>query len=266
MQFKIKMKINTIIILFIAIIALLSSCKNAESDINAYFPTVKILSAIKQSDGSVEVKAQIINSGTTVIDFAGFCMDTIQTPKMLNNQIMVQSIDGDIFKATYTSFNPYKRYYFRAWAINNAGYKYSTEIISLDSIIAEPVVAPCSPVINTIKLDRFQPTENFLNVESPTLTNSGWTFRANTDFGTYDFTFASFPTTKIYTVADVPQKLDEVKMSFFSGSNSGSLNKGEKVYVNEISKGNWEITLCNAGWDFNSSTTLYMNGAFKCPQ
>src|SRR5215475_7081846 len=122
-------------------------------------------------------------------------MDTLSTPEMLDNQALSGST-GNSFSVTYSGFDPYKRYYFRAWAANENGYSYG-DIIYLDSIHATPVVAPCSLTANSLILSGSGPTETFYNVVYPTYGIDTWDFSASTGSTSMDFRFGEMPRTKV---------------------------------------------------------------------
>ncbi len=239
------------------------SCKKAKKNVNDYYPEVETVSAIIQADGSVEVTAKILNKGTTDIEYAGFCMDTLGVPGMLSNQILSSSISDDLFTATYIGLAEYKSYFFRAWAANDVGYSYGNTI-RLDSLEVVSITPPCTPTQNTINIGSPTPTETIYNVSTPTQNLSEWEFSANSSSIIVNFTFGSKLATKIYTVSSSNPGSDNVSASIYSGFTQGSLKPGEKVYVNQISPTRWNITLCAVAWQSNSSTR-YITATFECP-
>jgi len=254
------------IILFIGLIALVFSCKEVEKNVMDYFPEVTTLSAVKQDDGTVMVTGQILSEGADDIAYAGICFDSTGNPKMNNNQI-VAPVSGNLFTVHYQNydFDVNKRYYFRAWAANEYGYSYGN-VIAADSIKAIPVIAPCNPVINTIKTSSTGPVQYVYSVPLPVYTSAGWEVRAQTGNGTFYFIFNEKPKTKIYTnvLNNTPASPNEVHVYFYSGFTIGSIHDGVNVYVNQTGPNNWIITMCD-GFYTNGSITPKMTSHFECP-
>jgi hypothetical protein len=213
--------------LFIVLIATVSiftnSCRKALKDVNDYYPKVKLVSTTVQQDGSIKLIAEIESKGgpkNSVIDNVGFCVSTNSDPKMLDNQI-ISTLNGTSFTAIYPvgNFNVDSIYYFKAWATSNYGYAYSN-IKSVDSIIATPVVAPCTLPANSLNTGTSSPTYSYYTVGAPDASN------------------------------------------YFTASSSGPSN----VYVNRLSADSYEITICNAPWTANfTSSTLYFNTRLVTP-
>lgn len=245
------------ILLGCVLVSIQLSCKKQ------YNPEVKTVSATILPDGSVEVKGEIVSSGNTPIEYSGFCMDTLSVPEMLDNQIL-SGTSGNNFSTIYSGLDPYKRYYFRAWAANGSEYSYG-DIISLDSIQATPVAAPCSLSSNTLILAGSGPIELVYNVGFPTYGIDSWDFSVSTGSTSMDFSFGEMPRTKVYTTTgNMSPGPNDVYISFFSGFTSGVLSSGSSVYVNQITPTSWEITICDAPWTYNS-TAFHMKARFNCP-
>lgn len=237
-----------------------SSCKKVLKDVHDYYPNIKTVSATVLPDGSVEVKGEIISEGAAPIEYMGFCAGTMPEPKMLD----AQAIADNNFTVIYSGFTINTKYYFRTWATNDYGYSYGN-IISLDSITATPVVAPCTPPANSINIGGGNPTETYITIGSPTFNMNTWDFQAQSNSNIVNFKFGENLKTKIYTTTDLtPSGPGEVHVSFYSGFISGTLNSGSSVYVNQANATTWEITICNAPWMYSSST-FYFTTMFTCP-
>jgi hypothetical protein len=259
-----KKLISLLTLLSVAL--LISSCRKPLKDVNDYFPKVKTVSAVVQTDGSVKVTGEIESPGeakNAVIDGVGFCVSTNSEPKMLERQI-IATLDGTSFTATYsvTNFSVDSVYYFRTWATNNYGYSYG-DIIRVDSIIATPVTPPCTLPMYYVNIGGGQPTAYYYNVDAPDSYNY---FSAATGSGpTVNFQFGSPLTTGVFqTTTNTSPPFGQVFVSFYSGFISGALNSGSNVYVNKISTTSYEISICNAPWTYSSSTFNF-NTHFTTP-
>ena len=244
---------------------LFNSCRKPLKDVNDYFPKVKIVSAAVQLDGSVLVTCELESPGKSkdaVMDNVGVCVSTNSNPKMHENQI-IASLNGTSFTATYpgTDFSVDSVYYFSAWGANNYGYALGTPI-AVDSIIATPVVPPCTWAINYVNIGT-GPSAYYYMVNAPDSYNY---FSAATGSGpTVNFQFGSALTTGIYTTTtELSPYAGQVFVSFYSGFVSGALNSGSNVYVNRLSATSHEISICNAPWIYSSST-FYFNTHFITP-
>ena len=259
------MKIILTYILFLIVVLTFSFCTKVEKNVMDYYPSVKTVSAIVLQDGSVEVKGEIISDGTTPIKYAGFCLDTIGMPGMLNFQALAPVIQGNTFSVVYSGFDRYTRYYFRSWAANGFGYSYGN-VIYLDSIKATPLIPPCSPGMNTINIGGGNPTQSYYSVGIPTLGASTWDFQAQSSSNTINFKFGSSPVTRIYTTTtSTSPSSNEVNVSFYSGFISGTLSNGSSIYVNQTGPASWEMTICNAPWIYNGGSTFTLITKFTCP-
>jgi len=259
-----KMKKNIYSLLLCASVFMLSTCKKVQKDVMDYYPKVTTVSATVNADGSVTVKGTIVSQGASPIEYCGSCMGTMPVPKMLDNEAIASSPQGNDFTAMYTGFNSGTKYYFRAWASNGDGWSYGN-IISLDSIVTQPVVAPCSPTMNSVNIGGGNPTETYYSVGVPTLGTSSWDFTASSNANTVNFRFGESPVTKIYTAtSNMSPAPNQVNVGFYSGMISGSLSDGDQIYVNKTGSATWVITICNAPWLYNSSTFNFTT-KFTCP-
>lgn len=250
------------LLLATAALTVIYSCGKVEKDAKDYYPTVKTVSATILTDGTVELKGEIVDEGSTEIEYAGFCMDTVTDPYMLSNQQIASSVSDGKFSVIYSGFNPYKRYYFRSWATNDAGWVYGNTV-SLDSIQATPVVIPCNLPANQINLAGA--TLGVSNVTPPTQGFDNWDVIVSTSNGTFTFVFGTKPSTGIYILTSWNTPPDNgVFVSFYSGFNQGSLNEGDTVYVNQLAPDQWDVNVCNASWT-TSSIDFPVQASFVYP-
>jgi hypothetical protein len=256
------MKKRYFFLFFVFLSSFLSSCEKVESDMHDYYPVVRTVSATVLQDGSVQVKGEIVSEGTKPVEYAGFCFSTTPVPKMLDAQVIADR-QGNFFTAVYSGFDITTKYYFRSWATNGNGYSYGN-IISLDSIKATPIIAPCSPAMNTVTIGAG--TETWTTVDPPAFSSaSGWDFQATSNSIVMYFTFGSKPVTRIYTTTSFNSPAsDQVHVIFYSGFISGGLSDGSDVYVNQTGVDTWEMTICSASWS-NGGGTNYMTAKFRCP-
>lgn len=234
-----------------------SSCRKVLKDVNDYFPKITTVSATIQADGTVLVVGEIESEGADPIRYLGFGCSTDAQPDMLDRQVIAEYTDGK-FTAVYSGFDVDSVYYFRSWAANGFGYSYGN-ILSLGHILASPVDPPCTLSPNTVTIGGGQPTAAYYTVSGPTNSTGNWEITAATLSGpTVDLLFGSALTTGIYSTVDhTSPGPGEVFVSFYSGFISGSLTAGSNVYVNTISPGKYEITVCIAPWDFNGNTNFF---------
>ena len=246
---------------------LATSCQKALKDVNDYFPVVNTISATVQPDGTVLVEGEIESEGAAPVEYLGFCCGTLEQPELLDRQLIAETWDGQFFSATYTGFEPDSTYYFRGWATNAYGYVYSDIILPLTNIIGAPVTAPCSLSLNTCAIGGGQPVADYSAVSAPTASIDSWEITATTATGpVVNLIFGSPVTTGIYsTVNHNSPVAGQVFVSFYSGFIAGSLNEGSNVYVNRIGTDIYEISICDAPWIYNGSSTFYFNTRFRSP-
>jgi hypothetical protein len=247
-----------------AFLLIVTSCKKVEPDVLDYYPKVKTISATVLSDGSVDVIGEIESEGDAELEYAGFCASTNPVPTMMENEVLVDHLVNNRFEIIYTGLESSSKFYFRTWATNKYGYTYGN-VVSVDSIVATPVVAPCTPTMNSVNPGIGYPTDYFGTVSAPTESLGQYEIIANATGVSMHLYFNSLPGTKIYSaVASASPGNGEVYVSFSQGPYSGSLTAGDSVYVNKTGAGTWEITICSAPWQ-NLSTTRYFTTRFTCP-
>ncbi|MBA3682312.1 MAG: hypothetical protein H0W73_14305 [Bacteroidetes bacterium] len=242
------------------------SCHKAKKSIKDYYPVVETRAATITDDGDVIVEAQITSDGDQQLEYIGFCMDTLPDPNMMSNQVIIEELSGGNFTTKYDnistllpyhSFDPNKTYYFRSWATNGNGYSYGNTI-SLTNIKSAPVVPTCT--LNTNQLNG----SPYTIVTAPyNSSNNTWDFQAQSQFyGTLYFKFGSKMRSKVFTT--INHQTPNENQVYVGFNSSEFLQSGSKVYVQETSPNNYEITICNAPYTLNSSTS-YVNTRFVCP-
>jgi hypothetical protein len=235
----------------------ISSCKKALKHVSDYYPQIKLNSATIQADGSVLVQGTKISDGAASVDNIGFCCGTAAKPNLVSRQIICTQ-NGSSFTASYVGLSVDSAYYFTAWATNTYGYVFSNTI-SLSGIQATPVVPPCSFVENYVDLGTG--TDQFLTVGTPVYNSGGYTFTASTANGSsLNFTFGSAVGTGTYTTtSSTTPGPGQVYFYYYAGSISASTTNGGMVYVNRITPGVYDITICTAtATDGTSNYTVKM--------
>jgi hypothetical protein len=243
---------------------IVTSCKKVEPDVWDYYPKVRTISATVLSDGSVDVIGEIESEGDAPLEYAGFCASTDPVPAMTENEALVDRVVNNRFEVIYTGLESSSKFYFRTWATNKYGYTYGS-VVSVDSIVATPVVAPCTPTMNSVNPGIGYPTDYFGTVSAPTQSLGQYEIIANATGVSMHLYFSSLPGTRIYSAAaSASPGNGEVYVSFSQAAYSGSLNAGDSVYVNKTGASTWEITICSAPW-LSFSTTRYLTTRFTCP-
>lgn len=251
------------LILILTLLFIYSSCKKALKNVEDYYPVVKTVSATVAADGSVDVVAEISSAGSKPLKYTGFCVDTLPVPDMMSNQTIVTTMDGNLFRTSYSmSFDPDKTYYFRSWAANDNGYAYGN-VISLAGIKATPIDVPCSIALNTSGLGINGNTMGTISGVS-TVDYSPFTSTWNVSTSSFDddagdlyFQFGSELKTKVYTATSGSASGDLVTISISSGFSNGIVKDGSKVYVNQKAAGVFEITICDATWTIDGYSDEY---------
>ena len=208
------------------------SCVKVLKNVNDYYPQVKATSVMVNSDGSITVSGEITSTGSTGIQFCGFCMDTIANPDMVTNQELATNLNGNTFSYTYTSLSALTTYYFKAFAANANGYAIS-KVISVSNTGFDTALIPCHPVAQYMVLTGANSeTDPYEYVDSVTQSGTGYEVYGATGEHTIDIIFNQYPISGTYTNASVA--FDAVALS------------GVTLYVQQISNGVIDITICQA--------------------
>ena len=203
-----------------------------QKDVNSYYPQVKTVSVTVNKDGSVTVTGQVVSTGSTSIQYCGFCMDTIANPDMLTNQLLSDSLNGNVFSCTYFSLNAVETYYFRAFAANANGYAIGSAV-SVSHAGFDTSQIPCHPRSQYMVLTGpSNQTDSYSYVDSVTQSGTGYEVQGHTGSHSIDIVFSRYPISGIYTNASVT--FDAIAVT------------GVTLYVQQISSGVIDITICQA--------------------
>jgi hypothetical protein len=234
------------------------SCKKALNNIADYYPKVKLVSAVVQADSSVLVTATKLSDGAAPIDYIGFCCGTTPKPNMLSRQIIITS-GNPTFSASFKGLNIDSTYHFNAWATNSYGYSYSNTI-TIQGYVAPPVTVPCSYTENYVDLGLGAGTDIFQSVGNPFNLSGQWIFNATTATGTtISFIFGAALANGTYTLTGSNNPgPGQVNFSYSSGSISATSYGGSgTVYVNTLSPGVFDLSICSALCQDNSTNAFY---------
>lgn len=240
-----------IIIISLGLIVL-GSCQKALKDMDDYYPEIKTESVEVLDDGSVRVKGSLISEGASELEVIGFCMDTVDEPHMTTNQVLVNKS----FEAIYSGFDIGRRYYFRAFAVNDHGYVYGNTL-TLDSIRPAIIDAPCNPPMNTVS-NGMLGQQNINLATGPSYSDNMWKMNAYASQCDIYLEFPEKPYSRVYKAVDRfdTPKADEVRM-YFNMGNMASLKDGSPIYVTQLSATEYEITICDSDWSWNNQTLKF---------
>jgi hypothetical protein len=252
------------LIAFLISVMLASSCQKPLKDVNDYFPKIQTTSAIVQPDGTVLLEGEVESEGAAPIDLLGFCWLNGEIPTLRNNQALAATYEDGKFSTVISDFDSDSVYYFRSWATNNYGYVYGN-VLSLEGIIATPVDPPCTLSPNS--WNHGAGSYGTINDASePAYLVDTWNVSADGNGIAVTLYFGSELTTGIYeTSASTSPGSNGVYVNFYAGFINGHLNSGSDVYVNTIAPHQYEITICNAPWTYQSGSTFNFNMRFKTP-
>ncbi len=230
------------ILFFSALFLLFATCRKVQKNPRAYYPTVKTLSAEKLPDGTVKVTGQLTSKGSSDIEFAGFCMDTLPNPGMTQNQVMVSAVTGDTFSYTFSSFNTLKKYYFRAWVANGHGYGMGDAMLA-DSIIFDSTAIPCSPAKQKVSWAGipYNTSEGYTYVSGLTATSYGYDVFTSTGSHTIIYSFGQYPVSGIYKTSGNTDPAQYIMTITVDGIKT---NGGATVYVRQLFDKTIDLVLC----------------------
>jgi hypothetical protein len=249
---------SVILVIFISL--LLFSCVKAKKNVNDYFPKVKTLSAVVNTNGDVTVSGEVdLSQGSFLA--TGFCVDTLPDPLMTQNQVNFSMPLSSTFSKQYNNnnntpqltfrrFSPFKTYYFRSWAANEYGYIYGNTI-ALENIVEE-VHPPCNLARNMIDLGKgggSTPIIAKTTKRGVSLWEVEGTFMNDTATCTFYLSFWTEPQPGVYN--DQPNNKTCIMTIKGPGLSidEGNFNvtkKAHLVYVQENPDHTLEITLCDA--------------------
>lgn len=254
------------IAIFSISLMVLSSC--VPSDVQDYFPKVTTVTAKVLADGRVVIEGKLDATGKAPIEFIGACYSTKPQFGLLENQLTTDTLYSDnSFKIIYDDDFKYdSTYYFRVWALNDYGYVYGS-VLSLSKISAVPVVPPCSLTMNRYSILNNTYYDITAVTKSVSWKTTKFVLSSSTGLG-MTVEFGGSIKTGIYTTqnSSAPELPRTAHLSFYQSGATQSVKADNKVYVNQVSSGVYEITVCNATWNLNGgATTQYVNAKFKYP-
>lgn len=217
------------------------SCKKAHPKVEDYFPKVQ-LSVTENQDGSIFLKANITDEGSSQIEILGFCYSDSPDFDITSNQIAI--LDLSNFTTTLpVGFDPNKTYYFKAFASNSYGSSESN-IVEVSNIESEPVIANCIQTTNSYDANLAGVITSFdtaINVNGEVVYNCFGT--NNAELGFY---FKTPPVTGIYKTTSNYTTQGEVYISGTIGFNTFEVKPNASVYVNRLSNTQFSIEVCDA--------------------
>ncbi len=207
---------------------------------------VETVSAFAQDDGSVLLTGRIASDGGSAISTRGFGMGTEADPGENEKIVENAKVNGDLFTSSVSDFDETKKYYFRAFARSATGISTVGKIIMVENIKAIPVVAPCSPALNTVNHGVGGGDKNFKSIGANT-TPIGWSISTSANGIFYKINFEKKPSTGIYTtVEDFKPEGKGVYILLGDGLSDYVITGGAKVYVNKLAADKWDIVVCEA--------------------
>lgn len=238
------------------LVAFLTGCKKVEKDVQNYYPKVKTIGATIQPDGSLKLTGELTSAGTGDLYGVGFCIDTVPNVQMHINQRLVDTIFDNEFSGVYTGLDATKRYYFKAWAVNEYGYALGEEL-SVDNINIDSSVIPCRPVLNTIKLEGSwsNSEENFFRINAPDQSGAENRIEATSNSQGLHITFHQKPVPGIYKTAPTSGSAPGYVEILYNGPGTFGTyaEPGGNVYVSQIREGVIEISICDVNLRMNGS-------------
>lgn len=239
---------NRIVFILIPVLVLLfSGCAKVDRDVDNFYPKVRTTNVTVLPNGDVRVTGEIISEGTTPLSFAGFCMDTLPNPRMLSNQVSVDSLYGNTFTATYKALEKSYTYYFRAWAANQKGYAIGGDV-SVSDVTMDSTFIPCTLPIDTLTLVTPSSAKNYKYREISNIEQLGFEWRIDLYAGTssIEIVFGRRPTSGVYRIVHQNEEPRGFAASIMIDNIIQDYN-GD-IYVREIDANTIEVAICKIEW------------------
>ena len=96
---------------------------------NTELAAVTTISVNGISETELECTGEVIDNGSSIVDYRGFCWDTDPTPTISNNQLIEGSTGEGVFTSNITGLQANTTYYIRAFATNAEGTSYGDDIV-----------------------------------------------------------------------------------------------------------------------------------------
>ncbi len=236
-----------------------TTCKKVNENAKDNLPQVKTVSVVVNPNGTATVTGKVTSSGNSSISYCGFCLDTLANPDMLTNQKITPLSADNTFTYTYTNFDGFRTYYFKAWATNETGYAMGSAI-SASHIAFDTSQIPCHPRMQYMVLNSPFTSLNSVNpyvyVTAVEASSSGYEIMAYSSGHILDINFSKSPRSGIYTIAD------GVTMTF----DGITTQAGQYLYVQQINSSTLDITICHDSvWNTNYNLRFNMTTKFRSP-
>jgi len=250
---------KTLILFFAA--QMLYGCEVPLENVDDYFTICNIDSTKIEFGNSITVFGSVTSEGAAPLSYKGFSLSTDPNPDILQNQATANT-SGYHFSHTYYDLNPSATYYIRPWSNNYYGYSQGDQVEIQG--IPDPLVTPnCSPANNTIDLGVINPyTVTYTLRPDPAV--SDYSIEAGTGLVSkpkINFVFGRNPTTGVYQTTDSSPDGNQVIVGWHYPdlNNYQKLSENQSVYVKHNSNDSFDITVCDANYQYNNMTyTLTM--------
>lgn len=247
-------KVIKIFVVFIFLTVCIS-CEKVEKDVKSYSPKVETKNVEIKEDGTVLVSYDIVSNGLSELEWVGCSVDTVENPSVESMQKLASFIDGNTYYSVYSvqDFDVSKKYYFRPFANNLYGLSFGSNF-ELDSIVAPPVIVPC-----TLQANKFNfQGATYQYYYTGHISSSGYRVVGNSSSADVYFDFYEEPIEGVYTtISDLtPESRNEVSVRVVK-FNTYYVLPDAKVYVRELDPITFEITICDGETEYGSGTSPF---------
>lgn len=223
-----------------------------------------VISYSKINNGNLELTAQIVK-GRKQVSGSGFCFGTSSKPTAeLNSSYTTHTVacnlDGDKFSASISNlhFESFTGYYFRPYVTNSSGDVFYGKEVYLEDMQGPLVTPTCSFADNYVNVGTGSSSETLYGANVYAYSDD-YEINAHSSSVNMFIQFRYKPKNGVYTTENyLYDDNSKVKIYFYTGSGPWAVLPGSKVYVNEVEKDKFEITMCNLPWKLGNST-FYLN-------
>jgi hypothetical protein len=244
---------NSLAILFFLLLTIVNfSCDKQDLDLFStpqYSYPVVTTSVISLSGGVVEVTGVISSQGSSTVQFAGVCFGRDPDPSLLENQVLLNVVNGQ-FVLDIDTLITNVTYYFKAFAVNNEGYGVGN-IVQLGAGAIQPPTIPCTLTNDLVYENNQAYTINQVSDGSAYASFGNWGVSATNlaTNETYDIEFVNKPVTGTYTTNDASDFLynsnDALASRIDGFGDQYYANPGANVYVIVNANGSVSISFCS---------------------
>ncbi len=237
--------------LFIIFLVTLISCETKNSELKF----TKIEGQV-QNDGTMDLFASFNKEGINELENAqefGFTADTMPNPEVTELNAANSApgfLNGNSFTGKYKGYFPFRPYYFKAYVIKYDGSTVYSENLMVDSVNTKRIQVPCNLVNNTFIIGGSN--KNTFSSTELLIENKYNRFYAFASEYYIDVQFDFEPRTGIYTSTLNSPDENQVRITIY-GSISGIIKGGSTIIVNQIGKYKWQMSFCNAKFEFGSA-------------